>query len=117
YGEASNLYSSFPATFRGQQVDNTSIVARITKYGDADLDFTVNVLDFNRLASNYNQSPRSFTQGDFNYDSTVNVLDFNLLASHYNQTLSPGAAPGGGFSGDMIGNNSDSSDWLGGVIG
>src|SRR5205823_5589370 len=74
---------------------------------DANRDRTVNILDFNILATNYNQTPRTFSQGDFNYDSTVNVLDFNILASRYGTNLPPaaGAAPGAGYSGNSIGSS------------
>jgi hypothetical protein len=81
---------------------------------DANHDRTVNVQDFNALASNYNQTGRDFTQGDFNYDTTVNVQDFNILASRYNSVLAPpsgnqpGSNPGSasGGSGSIFGGNS-----------
>jgi len=28
-------------------------------------------------------------KGDFNYDGTVNSLDFNLLATNFNQSIAP----------------------------
>jgi hypothetical protein len=95
--------------------------------GDANRDRTINVQDFNTLASNYNQTPRTFTQGDFNYDNTVNVQDFNILAAKYNTTLpaSPaaddgGARAAGGAAGrdsnQNIGGSSSSDDWLKDVL-
>jgi hypothetical protein len=89
YGEASAVFSSFPATFQGQSVDNTSVLVRYTRYGDANLDANVNLLDFNRLAMNFGQSGRVWTDGDFNFDLSVNLLDFNLLAANFG--LSAGA--------------------------
>jgi hypothetical protein len=59
--------------------------------GDANHDRTVNLTDFNTLASNFGQSGRNFTQGDFNYDGIVNLSDFNILASKFGQTLNPPA--------------------------
>jgi hypothetical protein len=59
--------------------------------GDANHDATVNLLDFNILASNFGQSPRNFSQGDFNYDTVVNLLDFNILAGRFGVALSPAA--------------------------
>jgi hypothetical protein len=38
------------------------------------------------IASNWQQSPRTFAQGDFDYKGTVNVNDFGILASHWRQT-------------------------------
>jgi hypothetical protein len=55
--------------------------------GDADNDGDVDLDDFNRLASNFNASPRDFTQGDFTYNSVVNLDDFNILASRFNTSL------------------------------
>ncbi len=58
--------------------------------GDANHDRRVNLLDFNILAANFNQQPRTFSQGDFNYDGQVNLLDFNILAGRFNTMLSVG---------------------------
>jgi hypothetical protein len=55
--------------------------------GDANHDHTVNLQDFNILASNFGQSNRTFSQGDFNYDGTVNLADFNILASRFGTSL------------------------------
>lgn len=51
--------------------------------GDANRDGRVNLADFNILAANFGQSPRTFSQGDFNYDRTVNLADFNILAARF----------------------------------
>jgi hypothetical protein len=83
YGESSAVFTSFPATFGGQQVDNTAVLVTYTRYGDADLNGTVNLSDFNRLASNFGTTGKVWTQGDFNYDGTVNLGDFNLLAGNF----------------------------------
>jgi hypothetical protein len=80
YGEASAL-SSVPAIFG--TTDATSVLFRETRYGDATLDGTVNLADFNKLASSFGQTGKNWTDGDFNYDGTVNLGDFNLLASNF----------------------------------
>ena len=54
---------------------------------DANHDATVNLLDFNIVAGNFNHSPLDFTQGDFNYDGVVNLIDFNILAARFNTSL------------------------------
>ena len=59
-------------------------------YDDANHDATVNLTDFNILAQNFGQTPRTFTQGDFNYDGRVNLSDFNILAQHFGTVLSTG---------------------------
>jgi agmatine/peptidylarginine deiminase len=55
--------------------------------GDANRDGRVNLDDFNILAGNFGQSPRTFSQGDFNYSGNVNLDDFNLLASRFGTVL------------------------------
>lgn len=51
--------------------------------GDANHDGFVNLSDFNILAANFGQSPRTFSQGDFSYDGLVNLNDFNILAARF----------------------------------
>jgi extracellular elastinolytic metalloproteinase len=57
--------------------------------GDANHDGRVNLQDFNRLATNFGQSPRDFGEGDFNYDGVVNLQDFNRLAIKFGTQLGP----------------------------
>jgi hypothetical protein len=75
--------------FAGQSVDGTSVLVAFTRLGDADMNFTVNLNDFNRLAANFGQTGKSWIDGDFNYDGTVNLQDFNRLAANFG--LSAGA--------------------------
>jgi hypothetical protein len=62
--------------------------------GDANNNGSVNIQDFNILASNFGQTGRNFTQGDFNYDGTVNIQDFNILAGRFGQSVAPAASVG-----------------------
>jgi len=95
YGEASDLYSSFPAVFAGESIDSTTLLFARTVIGDASLDGLVNSTDFNLLAGHYGQAASArWTQGDFNRDGKVNTLDFNLLAGHFGQSLPASAALG-----------------------
>jgi hypothetical protein len=93
YAEAGDLFANFPAPFAGQSVDDTSVLVRYTRAGDANLDGTVNLLDFNRLAGSFGASNALWSQGNFNYDNETNLLDFNLLASNFGL---PAAAVGRG---------------------
>jgi hypothetical protein len=88
YAEASAIFPVFPATFAGETIDDTTIVLRLTRYGDADLSGQVNLADFNRLAAHFNRSG-VWSDGDFNYDGVVNLPDFNLLAANFNLSASP----------------------------
>jgi hypothetical protein len=58
--------------------------------GDADRDRDVDINDLGIVASNWQQSPRTFSQGDFDYSGTVDVNDLGIVASHWQQQL---AAP------------------------
>ncbi len=69
------------------------VTVMLTYLGDANLDGTVNGLDFSALATNFGNGGRFWSQGDFNYDGTVNGLDFATLAGNFGLTLSPAATP------------------------
>jgi hypothetical protein len=43
----------------------------------------VDVADLGILATNWQQSPRIFSQGDFNYDGSVDVADLGILATNW----------------------------------
>jgi len=68
-----------------------SVNARLP--GDATGDNSVNISDFSILASNFNTSPRTYSQGDFNLNGTVEISDFAILAANFNTSAgSRGAA-------------------------
>jgi autotransporter-associated beta strand protein len=77
--------------FLGTDVLATDILFRATRYGDADLSGTVDLLDFNRLAANFGQTGANvfWSSGDFNFDQAVNLLDFNKLAENFGQSAGP----------------------------
>ncbi len=62
-----------------------------TRYGDANLDGRVNVLDLGALANHYRLPAGSWTDGDFNGDGVANILDLGLLANNYD--VGGGGAP------------------------
>ena len=65
----------------------TDLLARYALSGDANLDATVNLQDFNRLAGNFGQANRAWVHGDATYDGTSNLIDFNLLAGNFGRTF------------------------------
>jgi hypothetical protein len=94
YAEASAIFTSFPATFAGEQVDASAVLVLLTRGGDADLDGLVNLADFNRLAAGFGSTGALWDDGDFNYDGNVNLDDFNRLAANFGQTAAgPGVTP------------------------
>jgi hypothetical protein len=88
YAEAAAL-PSIPAIF-GTIEGAEAILIRLTRFGDANLDGTVNLADFNRLASGFGSTTANWDQGDFTYDSLVNLSDFNRLAANFGFSASPG---------------------------
>jgi hypothetical protein len=84
--------------FAGQTVDDSSLLLRYTYSGDANIDGTIDTIDFNLLAGNFAGASGFWNDGDFNYDASVDTVDFNLLAGNFGQTVafaaqSPAAAP------------------------
>jgi autotransporter-associated beta strand protein len=65
-----------------------TIEIKYTLLGDADLNGTVNGIDFGILAANFNKTVSRWDQGDFNYDNIVNGLDFTALAANFNMSAS-----------------------------
>jgi uncharacterized delta-60 repeat protein len=63
--------------------------------GDANHDRRVDVADLGVLASNWQQSPRTFSQGNFDYsaDGLVDVADLGILASSWQKELAEPSAP------------------------
>jgi hypothetical protein len=61
--------------------------------GDADHDRDVDVNDLGILATNWQQSPRTFSQGDFDYSGTVDVNDLGTLATRWQHQLAAPSAP------------------------
>jgi hypothetical protein len=76
--------------------------------GDANMDGTVNALDFNAMANGYSGTSDTWLQGDFTGDNTVDSADFAILASNYGIVTPPpvnppaGAATPFGQLGDIV---------------
>ena len=72
--------------FLGEPVDATAVLMRYTLAGDTDLDGSVGVADFARLAAAFNL-PAAWSGGDFNYDGMAGIADFSQLAGNFNRVL------------------------------
>ncbi|MDB5322065.1 MAG: glycosyl hydrolase, family 16 [Phycisphaerales bacterium] len=83
-------------SFLGSTVDKSTVVARHTLNGDANLDGIVDFIDLARLAQSYNvtDGTRTWPSGDFNYDGTTDFLDLARLAQNYNTSLPSAPVPG-----------------------
>jgi hypothetical protein len=72
--------------FRGQPVDNSTILMRFTRTGDANLDGVVNNDDVTIVGANFapgSPKPR-WDLGDFDYNGFVDNDDVTLLGVYYN---------------------------------
>jgi hypothetical protein len=90
---ANELFGGAGGVVAGINLAATDILIRHTLYGDANLDGTVNLADFNRLAANFGGAGTSWSQGNFNYDNATNLADFNLLAGNFGNSAAPDALP------------------------
>src|SRR5206468_4224126 len=60
-----------------QMLDTSVVLSASALGGDANLDGTVDTIDFNILASNFSNTGANWLVGDFNADTSVDTLDFN----------------------------------------
>lgn len=72
-----------------QDVDVLVRLIFLSEYGDADLDRTVGLGDFNILAGNFGASNVGWASADFTGDRMVTLADFNVLAGHFGFAASP----------------------------
>jgi regulation of enolase protein 1 (concanavalin A-like superfamily) len=95
-------------TFDGVPVTATDVLVKYTKFGDANLDGTVNAADAALLAAGEASHATGWYHGDFNYDGTVDSADaaiFNAAkssATAASQVVTL-AAPAALFSSTLIG--------------
>ena len=89
YAEASDVLEisgNQSSTFGGQSVDATSVLIRLTRLGDADLDGEVGFGDFQRFERGFGKAGQTWSGGDFNYDGKVDTADFKLLYDNFGKT-------------------------------
>jgi hypothetical protein len=92
YARASEIFGGGGGVFGGQLVPADAILIRFTRYGDANLSGNVNLQDFNRLAANFGQLNKVWSDGNLNYDANINLQDFNKLAANFGTSVGPDAA-------------------------
>ena len=72
-------------------ITSGQLEVKYTLYGDANLDGSVNSIDFGDMAANFGKSGKVWDQGDFNYDGVVNSVDFGLLAGNFGKSAGSSA--------------------------
>jgi hypothetical protein len=77
--------------FRGEPVDDTSILVAFTRTGDANLDGVVNDDDVSIVGATYapGVSQPAWALGDFDYNGFVNDDDVTLLGAFYDPSAVP----------------------------
>jgi hypothetical protein len=90
-------------SFRGQPVDDTSIVMAFTRTGDANLDGVVNDDDVTIVGATYAPGvPQpAWAMGDFDYNGFVDDDDVTLLGAFYDPSAAP-LVSGGVVSGEQL---------------
>jgi probable HAF family extracellular repeat protein len=91
YAENSEMPLGHYTTFRGQPVDDTSLLIAYTRTGDANLDGVVNDQDVTIVSATYAPGvPQpSWALGDFDYNGFVDDADVTLLGVFYNPEAPP----------------------------
>jgi hypothetical protein len=78
------LYSETGATtFDGQAINSGDVLVKFTYYGDANLDGTVDPIDYSSIDNGYAFNLTGWSNGDFNYDGVVDPLDYSLIDNAY----------------------------------
>ncbi len=96
------------ATFEGRAVDDTALLIRYTRTGDANLDGLVDDNDVTILSATYapGVSQPAWALGDFDYNGFVDDDDLTLLGVFYD----PNASPIGGLPFEASGSRSTSDE-------
>jgi autotransporter-associated beta strand protein len=83
--------------FRGEAVDDSTVLIRTTRTGDANLDGVVGDEDVTIVGATYGMtSGATWALGDFNYDGAVDDADVTLVSALYDPTATPLPAPSAG---------------------
>lgn len=93
------------SVWNGVTIDDTTIIAKYTLRGDANLDGAVGFADLVAVAQNYgkNTGLATWDMGDFNYDGNVGFADLVSVAQNYGDALpaAPIAGASEGFEADL----------------
>jgi autotransporter-associated beta strand protein len=95
YAENAALPLGAYSEFRGQPVDETSVLIAFTRTADANLDGVVNDDDVTIVGATYapGVAQASWAAGDFDYNGFVDDDDVTLLGAFYDPSAAPLIAP------------------------
>ncbi len=77
--QAKGITASQTSTWDGQAVTGSDTLIMYTYGGDANLDGTINVLDYGQIDLNVPRGRSGWFNGDFNYDGKIDVLDYGII--------------------------------------
>jgi hypothetical protein len=83
-----NLYGTLGTlgTFDGVNPGQYDVLARLTYYGDANLNGKVDGSDYTNVDSGFlNQSIHGWQNGNFNYDTSIDGSDYTLIDNAFNK--------------------------------
>jgi hypothetical protein len=79
-----------PTKYLAVSYDDDSVFVTVARPGDADLNGSVTLADFNTLAGHFGTgSGAVWTSGDFTGDGAVTLPDFNALAANFGLSAGP----------------------------
>ena len=100
YAENATMPLGPLTTFRGQPVDDTTVLMAFTRTGDANLDGVVNDDDVTIVGATYapGVAGATWARGDFDYNGFVDDDDVTLLGALYDPSATPITPPAGGVA-------------------
>jgi autotransporter-associated beta strand protein len=95
YAENATMPLGAYTNFRGQPVDDTTVIMAFTRTGDANLDGVVNDDDVTIVGATYapGVAGGTWARGDFDYNGFVDDDDVTLLGVFYDPSAAPLIAP------------------------
>ena len=87
------------SSFRGQSVDNGSLIVVMAHLGDTNLDGNVDIQDLNAVVAHWQQSGMLWSSGDMTSitgfgDGKVDIQDFNAVVANWQWSAAADPAPG-----------------------
>jgi autotransporter-associated beta strand protein/T5SS/PEP-CTERM-associated repeat protein len=100
YAESAFALGPVGGSFGGEPVDGSAVLLRATRYGDADLNGTVNGADLAALRRNFGAtgSQAVWQNGDFDYDGRIGPRDLVLLRRNFGTSMSWAATGAGNIA-------------------
>jgi len=83
--DALHISGGQSATWQGQSVDATTVLAMYTYAGDADLSGAINGDDYFAIDFGFTSHATGYAHGDFNYDGRINADDYFLIDRNYSR--------------------------------